>query len=360
MTSISAKPAPGTRTNGHAPASATPAGRSLRGRGAARRVAIVIYPGVTLLDATGPAQVFSTAREIGGAAAPYEILLASNAGPSVMTDTGIALAAVSLKQVASRPIDTLIIAGGNDVLRACEDAALTRWIARQAPAARRRGSTCTGAFLVGAAGLLGRHRVTTHWQWCERLRARHPDAEVVDDPIFLKDHGLWSAGGVTAGIDMALAMVEEDHGFDLALKVAQNLVVFLKRPGGQSQFSASLKAQIADKDGLFDALHGWVAGNLASDLRVERLAERTAMSPRSFARIYAARMGTTPAKAVEQLRVDGARRLLELEEASLAEIADRCGFRDIERMRRAFLRSLQITPSQYRRRFSATAAAANG
>lgn len=319
------------------------------------RVVILVYPGVTLLDATGPAQVFSTARELAGSRAPYEVLLASNAGPSVSTDAGIALTAHSLASAAARPIDTLIVAGGSSTLDACDDPALVRWLARQARRARRIGSTCTGAFLMGAAGMLGRRRVTTHWQWCDRLRQLHPDAVVVGDPIFVNDRGLWSAGGVTAGIDMALAMVEEDHGFDLALKVARNLVVFLKRPGGQSQFSAPLKAQLADKDGLFDALHGWVSVNLDADLRVERLAERAGMSPRSFARIYAARMGTTPAKAVEQIRVDGARRLLELDAAPLAAIAQRCGFRDIERMRRAFVRGLQITPSQYRRRFSTTA-----
>jgi transcriptional regulator GlxA family with amidase domain len=320
--------------------------------GRAARVVILVYPGVTLLDVTGPAQVFSTAREIGGTAAAYEVLLASNAGPSVATDTGVGLSARSLENAAARPIDTLIVAGGSSSLDACEDAALVAWIARQARRARRIGSTCTGAFLMGAAGMLAGRKVTTHWQWCERLRRLHPDAEVVGDPIFVNDRGLWSAGGVTAGIDMALAMVEEDHGFDLALKVAQNLVVFLKRPGGQSQFSATLKAQLADKDGFFDGLHGWISANLAADLRVEPLAERAGMSPRTFARSYAARMGTTPAKAVEQIRVDGARHLLELDAAPLAEIARRCGFRDIERMRRAFLRSLQITPSQYRRRFS--------
>lgn len=335
MTAISAKPLP-------------------RPAGPRTRVVIVIYPGVTLLDATGPAQVFWTACEIAGDRAPYEVILAANAGPSVLTDTGVALSASSLKSAAARPIDTLLVAGGSSVLEACGDKAMIGWIERQAKRARRTGSTCTGAFLIGAAGLLGRHRVTTHWHWCDRLRERHPEAEVVDDLIFVKDGRLWSAGGVTAGIDMALAMVEEDHGFELALKVAQNLVVFLKRPGGQSQFSATLKAQLADKDGLFEQLHGWVSANLATDLRVERLAERVGMSPRSFARIYAARMGTTPAKAVEQIRVDGARRLLELDATSLAEIAEQCGFRDIERMRRAFVRSLQITPSQYRRRFSTT------
>jgi transcriptional regulator GlxA family with amidase domain len=322
-----------------------------------QRVVTLIYPGVTLLDVTGPAQVFSTAREIAGAAAPYEVLLASNAGASVMTDTGVALSTRSLESAAARPIDTLIVAGGSSSLDACADRALVGWLGRAARRARRIGSTCTGAFLMGAAGMLGGRRVTTHWQWCDRLRRDYPGAEVTDEPIYVNDRGLWSAGGVTAGIDMALAMVEEDHGFDLALKVAQNLVVFLKRSGGQSQFSAPLKAQLADKDGYFDALHGWIAENLAADLRVERLAERARMSPRSFARTYSARMGQTPAKAVEQMRVEEARHLLELDAAPLAEVARRCGFRDIERMRRAFLRGLQITPSQYRRRFSAAPAA---
>lgn len=307
---------------------------------------------MTLLDVSGPAQAFWSAREAAPDRAPYEIVLASASGSAVVTDTGVALGVVSLRKAAAQPIDTLLVAGGLGVFEACADKALVGWLRLHGRQARRAGSTCVGAFLAAAAGLHTGHRVATHWRWCGRLRRTHPDIEVDQDSVFLKQGRMWSAAGVTAGIDMALAMVEEDHGLDLALDVARSLVVFLKRPGGQSQFSAALRAQIADKDGRFDALNRWMSDNLRADLRVERLAERARMSPRTFARAYTAQMGITPAKTVEKLRLEAARRLLERRTAPLAEIAGRCGFGDVERMRRAFVRALRITPSQYRRRFS--------
>jgi transcriptional regulator GlxA family with amidase domain len=316
------------------------------------RVVIVVYPGVTLLDVTGPAQVFGTAREIAGQRAPYEIILAANSSSPTVTDTGLSLGTVSLKRAAARPIDTLLVAGGLGVFQACNDARLANWIGREARKARRSGSTCMGAFLTASAGILNGRRVATHWRWCAELRRRHPEVEVEGDPVFVKDGSLWSSAGVTAGIDMALAMVEEDHDRDLALKVAQSLVVFLKRPGGQSQFSAALTAQVADMDATFEALHRWVSDNTEADLRVDRLAERMGMSPRTFARLYTARMGVTPAKAIERIRLEAARRLLEQQETPFADVADRSGFGDKDRMRRAFTRCLRITPSEYRRRFA--------
>lgn len=329
---------------------ANPAKRSGAPRKA--RVVIVLYPGVTLLDVTGPAQVFASARTRPGAPSLYDVVLATTEGAPIVSDTGVTLATVSLKTAAAHPIDTLLVAGGEGVFAACEDRMLARWLAREADKARRVGSTCMGTFMIAAAGLLSGRRATTHWRWCDELSRLYPDIAVEADAIFVKHGQIWSSAGVTAGIDMALAMVEEDHGRNLALDLAQNLVVFLKRPGGQSQFSTSLTAQVADRDGKFESLHRWIASNLTGDLSVDRLAERVRMSPRTFARAYAARMRTTPAKAVEKMRLESARHLLEQTAAPLLEIARCSGFHDVERMRRAFERALHVTPSDYRRRFT--------
>jgi transcriptional regulator GlxA family with amidase domain len=217
--------------------------------------------------------------------------------------------------------------------------------------ARRVCAVCTGAFLLAEAGLLDGRRAVTHWGSCDALQQPYPRITVERDPIFLRDGKVWTSAGVTAGIDLALALVEEDLGRAMALRVARHLVVFLKRPGGQSQFSAMLESQ-AQGDGAFGDLHDWMARRLADDLGVDALAARAGMSPRNFARVYAKRMGTTPAKAVERLRVDAARRALEETDASIESIADRCGFGDEERMRRSFLRSLGVPPRHYRARFT--------
>jgi transcriptional regulator GlxA family with amidase domain len=217
--------------------------------------------------------------------------------------------------------------------------------------ARRVCSVCTGAFVLAAAGLLDGKRAVTHWASCELLQARHPAIRVESDPIFLNDGAIWTSAGVTAGIDLALALVQADLGHGLAMQVAQRLVVFLKRPGGQSQFSAPLRAQAASDDGLA-ALCAWMEAHLGEDLRVERLAARAGMSPRTFARTYAAKLGTTPAKTVEALRVAAARRALEEGDAPIKRVAHACGFGDEERMRRAFLRRVGVSPSDYRARFA--------
>ena len=318
-----------------------------------RRVVVLVYPGVTLLDATGPAQVFSSANEVRDLEAPaYDVALASQDGGPVASDAGIALGTISIDEAGAASIDTLLVAGGLGVFEAARDSRLSGWIRDQAASCRRVGSTCMGAFLTAAAGLLAGRRVVTHWRWCEALQKRHPDVEIEPDAIFLRDGPVWSSAGVTAGIDLALAMVEEDLGYGRSLAVARSLVVYLKRPGGQSQFSAALDAQARDGAGAFDGLHAWIAGNLAGDLRVERLAAQAGMSPRSFARHYAAQTGMTPAKAVEAQRIEAVRRLLEQTHLPLAAIAARCGFRDENRLRRAFLRQVGTAPSSYRRRFA--------
>jgi transcriptional regulator GlxA family with amidase domain len=210
---------------------------------------------------------------------------------------------------------------------------------------------CTGAFLLGAAGLFDGRRAVTHWRECNELARRCPEAKVESDPIFVRDGAVWSSAGITAGIDLALALVEEDLGRDLALAVARHLVVFLKRPGGQSQFSTALSLQMADDR--FAALHDWMTNNVASNLSLPALAERAGMSERTFSRRYVEATGHTPARAVERLRLETARRLLSDTRLPVKRIAERCGFGSEETMRRSFIRVLSATPQDYRARFSA-------
>jgi transcriptional regulator GlxA family with amidase domain len=317
-----------------------------------RRVVILIYPEITLLDATGPAEVFTTANnDVPETSLGYDIVLASRDGGPVASDGGVVLGTVDLRRAAAEPIDTLLVAGGFGVFEAAKDPILRAWLQAEAPKTRRFGSTCVGIYLPAAAGLLRGGRVVTHWRWCDHLKVAYPDLDVETDAIFVHDGGFWSSAGVTSGIDMSLAMVEADHGHHVALDVARNMVVYLKRPGGQSQFSAALIAQAGEGSDSLGALHAWIEANLASDLRVERLADFAGMSPRNFARVYRERFGTTPAKAVETLRVEAARRLLDSDGVAVALVAQRCGFGDDERMRRAFLRQLGIAPVDYRRRF---------
>ena len=315
-----------------------------------RRIVVLTVADAQLLDVAGPAQVFATADEMGSPAGGYSLTVVSPTGGVVATSSGIAIATAP-PAAARGPIDTLVIAGGPGARAAVADRALIARIRGWSKRARRTCSVCTGAFLLAEAGLLDGKRAATHWSRCAELQARYPRVRVEPDPIFVRDGALWSSAGVTAGIDLALALIEDDLGHELAMRVARGLVVFLKRPGGQSQFSAPLSAQTAD-DHALDALHGWMAAHLDADLRVERLAARAGMSPRTFARVYAAKLGTTPAKTVERLRVEAARRAIEEGGAPIKQIAHRCGFGDEERMRRAFVRRLGVSPSDYRMRFA--------
>lgn len=318
-----------------------------------RNIVILAFDDAQLLDIAGPAQAFATARELadGGVTPPYGIAVASRRGDPVTTSSQIAVASRPLADFSGDAIDTLIVAGGPGVHTAAKDPALISWLTTQARVARRMCSVCTGAFLLAAAGLLSGRRAVTHWRACAELQKRYPDIAVETDPIFIRDGAIWTSAGVTAGIDLALALVQEDLGRDHALRTAQRLVMFVKRPGGQSQFSSSLRAQGAD-DGTFDALHGWIASNLGADLRVERLAEEAGMSPRNFARMYRAKTGATPAKAIEAMRTEAARQLLEQTKQPVTRIAETCGFGDEERMRRTFLRTLGVGPNAYRARFA--------
>lgn len=324
-----------------------------RAKTALRRIVFVIYPGVTLLDVAGPVQAFSSANniEIAGEDRFYDVIISSPGGGAVTTDCMVDLSSVSLTSAARKPIDTMIVAGGNGVFDALEQGGLIAWIKKHSRTCRRVGSTCMGSFLTAAAGLLDGQSVTTHWRQVDELQRRFPAIEVKRDPLFIRNGNMWSSAGVTAGIDLALAMIEEDLGHEAAMQVAQALVVFFKRPGGQSQFSDVLVAQSADHDGTFSELHAWIAGHLQSDLSVSKLAQRLAMSPRTFSRQYRDRTGQTPAKTVEMMRVDAAKHALERSVNSLGKVAFNVGFLDEQRLRRAFRRHVGLSPSEYRTKF---------
>jgi transcriptional regulator GlxA family with amidase domain len=273
----------------------------------------------------------------------------------VGSSAGLGLAAQPLPP-ATEAVDTLIVAGGGGVHAASQDDALVAWLTQRAGVARRVASVCTGAFLLARAGLLDGRRAVTHWSRCAELARRFPAVRVEPDPIFIQDGAVWTSAGVTSGIDLALALVEADLGRAAALAVARQLVVFLKRPGGQAQFSATLRMQHGSGGAGFERLHGWIADHLASDLSVAVLAEQAGMSERSFVRQYRHSTGETPARAVEQMRVEAARQMLDETREPIKRIASRCGFGSEETMRRSFLRLLGTTPQSYRERFAEQAA----
>jgi transcriptional regulator GlxA family with amidase domain len=319
-----------------------------------RVIEVLAYPAVQLLDVTGPLQVFATANEQvarAGGAPPYVLRVIAKEGQSVTASSaGLGIAADPLPRRGTA-LDTLLIAGGPGVDAAAADPMLVKWVSERAGKARRVASVCTGAFLLAASGVLDGRRAATHWSYCAELARRFPKVRVEADPIFVRDGSVWTSAGVTAGIDLALAFVEEDLGRTFALAVARYLVVFLKRPGGQAQFSTALSLQTAEDK--FGALHEWIAKHLADDISLPALARQAGMSERSFSRRYAEATGITPVHAVERLRVEAARRLLSESRQPVKRISQRCGFGSEETMRRSFLRLLATTPQDYRARFSA-------
>ena len=316
-----------------------------------RPIELLAFPDVQLLDVAGPLQVFSSANERAaerGLPPPYSPRVV---GPSasIGATAGLCFSAIPFPARAT-PVDTLVVAGGQGVMVAADDRELVGWVRERAARARRVASVCTGAFLLGAAGLLDGRRAVTHWEYCDRLARRHPLVRVDPDPIFVQDGRVWTSAGVTAGIDLALALVEEDLGRPLALAVARHLVVFLKRPGGQAQFSTALTLQSSDDR--FAALHDWIGANLDTDLSLHRLAARAGMSERSFGRRYAQATGMTPGRAIERLRVEAARQLLTETSIPVKRVARQCGFGTEETMRRSFQRVQGVGPNDYRSRFS--------
>ena len=323
---------------------------------ATRRILFVAGPGTEILDLVGPLQVFARASDMYCRANPgrfpiYSVeVVGISSRRSLVANCGLHFAAdMTYRQVRGR-IDTLLVAGGDAIEQNKVTPAAVRWLRTIAGRTRRVGSVCTGAMLLARAGLLEGRRATTHWNWCQTLIKRAPRTEVDPDPIFVRDENVYTSAGVTAGMDLALALVEEDHGSALALQVARNLVLYLRRPGGQSQFSAALSLQLTDRKPLLE-LEAWVLDNLNKPLTVPALAQRVAMSPRNFARVFTQEMKTTPAKFVERLRVEAARRRLEESQNSMETIAAECGFANVNSMRNVFQRTLRIPPGHYRRHF---------
>jgi transcriptional regulator GlxA family with amidase domain len=313
-----------------------------------RRILVLAVEGCHSLDVLGPVEVFTHAtRALPGT---YRIdVVGPTTDGAVTMENGLRLGVAPLPERPPRH-DTLVVAGGDGARAAVDDQALVGWIRRASRRARRTVSVCTGAYLLAAAGLLDQRRVTTHWAQSDELARTYERVEVDPDPIFIRDGNVWTSAGITAGIDLSLALVEEDLGPRAALAVARELVVFLKRPGGQSQFSSALSVQQAARPELRE-LQAWIAGHLEKPLTVPVLAERALMSERSFARAFHREVGQTPAAYVEALRIERARDLLEDGAPSLEAVAQATGFAGTEVLRRAFHRHVGVSPAEYRERF---------
>jgi transcriptional regulator GlxA family with amidase domain len=337
-----------------------------------RRIIVLAVPDSELLDVAGPYEVFANAQRAldaqplaaasgrGARAQGYAVQLAAVGNPSkpLATEVGISIMPhVSFERLAagSSAIDTLIVAGGAGARRSVSDRELLELVRRVAARSRRVASVCTGAFILAAAGLLRGRRATTHWVYCDALAEQFPELSVEREPIYVRDGNCWTSAGVTAGIDLALAMVEEDHGRELALLLARHLVVFIRRSGGQAQFSAQLAAQTAERDALRE-LQSFIVDHPEQSLDVPSLARRAAMSVRHFSRSFRAETGVSPAAYVERVRVETARRLLESSQGGVEQIAARAGFGTPEALRRAFARRVGVSPREYRARFGTHAA----
>jgi transcriptional regulator GlxA family with amidase domain len=323
-----------------------------------RNVVLVAFEDVRLLNVTGPLEVFDLANTIlrSEGAVPYRPMVMSRPGGATRTASGVKIFTERLSAADDIDIDTLLLPGGPGVHAAAADRDLVAWLVSRAPEVRRVCSVCTGAFLLAATGLLSGRRAATHWQDAERLQELYPDITVESDPIFVHDGQVWTSAGATAAIDLTLALVQEDLGHSVAMQAAKMLVVYLQREGGQSQFSVPLSLQTA-ADPEFASLHAWMRENIGEELHIESLADRAAMSPRNFQRVYTAKVGRTPAKTVELLRLEAACRALEHGALRLKQIAVECGFGDERRLRRAFHRRFGVNPLDYRDRFSSLLAA---
>lgn len=324
---------------------------------APKRIVFLAAPDTQIVDVAGPFQVFVRAAELFGrehpsVPSPYAVELAStNASRMIRTNCGLRLQAHRTYHSLRGSIDTLLVAGGSGLDKAAKDQRLIQWLRSKVAGARRFGSICTGAFLLAAAGLLDGKRATTHWKWAGELAERCKNTKIDPDPIFIRDGKMYTSAGITAGMDLALALVEEDLGAPVAVQVAREMVLYLRRPGGQSQFSAALTLQSSDRSPIAD-LQAWMLENLSADLSVERLAHRCGMSPRNFARVFTGEAGLTPYKFVERLRVEAVRRRLEESDDKLDQIAAHCGFGSPDSLRRSFMRIFHVSPSDYRSRFS--------
>lgn len=305
-----------------------------------RRLAMVIFPGFQLLDAAGPLAAFEIAERYRPGAYALEVL--APGGGLVESSSGAAMAAQPL---AAGPFDTIMVSGGDGTRSLPQIAEIAAWL--RGVERRRTASVCSGAYILAEAGVLDGRRCTTHWGRTDDFARRYPKVRLDADRIFIRDGDVWTSAGITAGIDLSLALIEDDLGCEVARRVAQQLVVHQRRPGGQSQFSALI--DLGGRTGRFADLMDWMRAHLDETLSVERLAEQAAMSPRNFARAFAAETGSTPAKAVERLRLEAARTAVETSHEPIDRVAEASGFGDPERMRRAFLRAFGQPPQALRR-----------
>jgi transcriptional regulator GlxA family with amidase domain len=312
---------------------------------ATRRVLFLLYPDFQILDAAGPLAAFEIASRLSPHA--YETIVASSAGGMALASCGVAWPTEALKGMRFAGVDTAIVVGGMGVRDAAQDADFLKALLRASKQTRRIASVCSGSFALGAAGLLSGKRATTHWRHAQLMQRLLPDCRVEPDHIWIKDGAVWTSAGVTAGIDLALAMIAEDLGPEISKSVAREMVVYAQRPGGQTQHSAML--ELSPAGGRFGALNAWISAHLAQDLSVDDLAREAGMSPRNFARAYTSETGVTPAKAVERLRLEAARAAIESGARSVQEIARQTGFGDPERMRRAFIRMYGASPAALKR-----------
>lgn len=318
-----------------------------------RKVLIVGFPGVQGLDLVGPFEVFTSASLALAAQGKegYQPVVASVDGRPVTTETGLTFAAVELPD-PSEPVDTLLLPGGRGVHAARQDPRVIDWVVAAAPQARRVVTVCTGAFLAAQAGLLDGCRATTHWAYTDQLAREFPAIDVDPDPIFVRSSAtVWTAAGVSAGIDLALALVEDDHGTEVAQTVARWLVLYLRRPGGQTQFAAPVWVARAKREPI-RAVQDAVESEPGGAHSIGELARRAAMSPRHFTRVFTDEVGEAPGAYVERVRTEAARRQLEQTDDTVVAIAARCGFGTPETMRRNFIRRIGVSPDQYRKTFA--------
>ena len=319
-------------------------------------IALFAYPGVQGLDLSGPLELFARTTRLledeGHAHPGYKVtVIGTDEGP-IAASSGFRFLPDTTYRAARGGIDTLLVVGGRGVDGVMGDAAVLAWLRRTAGRVRRIASVCTGAFLLAEAGLLDGRAATTHWSRAAELKGRYPNVRVEEDRIWVRDGNVYTSAGVSAGMDLALALIEEDLGAEIALAVARSMVMYLRRPGDQSQYSAPLRLQAARTPSVRE-LMAWATEHPDGDLSVPALARRVGKSPRQLTRVFRRELGVAPAEAVEQLRLEAARRALQQSPAGLSEVAACCGFGSAEVLRRAFLRALHVTPSAYRARFSA-------
>jgi len=320
------------------------------------RIALLAYPGVQGLDLSGPLELFARAtrllRDEGRSHPGYSLVVVGTEEGPIAASSGFRFVPDTTFRTVRGGVDTLLVVGGLGIDAVLGDEAVLAWLRRMAGRVRRIGSVCTGAFLLAESGLLDGRTATTHWSRAAELQRRYPKVRVEEDRIWVRDGDVYTSAGVSAGMDLALALIEEDLGAEVALAVARAMVMYLRRPGDQSQYSAPLRLQAAQTPSVRELI-AWAAEHPETDLSVPALARRVGKSPRHLTRVFRRELGIAPAEAVEQLRLEAARRALQQSPAGLEEVAARCGFGSAEVLRRAFLRALHVTPSAYRARFSA-------